>query len=208
MGHLIKGYLCYKSELDKVGPHPRSLLNQVIKAEVRSKRRVMKDFPSLSQLHLAYLHVQLLADIQLENSFANANNVVEGAHTIVALIGQSDPPAICPLTHHWAALAAITLAEHMEKSKDGEATTAASRELRDRLSSTQIQHLYSHNGDAPAWDRVISAFLTTKLGPEHDNDRGGLEHLADAAVGKSKTAGNEPLQWTLQTSHGYLSVFD
>ena len=208
MGHLIKGYLCYKSELDKVGLHPRLLLNQVIKAEVRSKRRVMKDFPSLSQLHLAYLHVQLLADIQLDNSFANANNAIEGAHTIVALLGQNDPPAICPLTHHWAALAAITLVEHMEKSKDSEATTAASRELRDRLSSTQIRHPFSQNGDALAWDRVISAFLTTKLGPEHDNDRRGLEHLADAAVGKSKTAGNESLQWILQTSHGYLSIFD
>ena len=204
----MKGYLCYNSELDKVGPHPRSILNQVIKAEVRRKRRVMTDFPTLSQLHLAYLHVQLLADIQLEDSFANAQNVIEGARTIVALIGQSNPPDICPLTHHWAALAAITLAEHVEQSKDGEPTTAALRELRDKLSSTQIRHPFSQNGDAPAWDRVISAFLTTKLGPGNDNDRGGLEHLADAAVGKSKVNGNEPLQWTLRTSKGYLSIFN
>ena len=168
----------------------------------------MTDFPTLPQLHLAYLHVQLLADIQLEDSFASAQNVIEGARTIVTLIGQSNPPSICPLTHHWVALAAITLAEHVEKSKDGESTTAVLRELRDKLSSTQIRHPFSQNGDAPAWDRVISAFLTTKLGPENDNDRGGLEHLADAAVGKSKVNSNEPLQWTLRTSKGYLSIFN
>ena len=196
----MKGYLCHKPELDKARPHSRSLLNQVIKTEVRSKRRLMKEFPAFSQLHLAYLHLQLLADIQLE--VYDTNNILERARTIATLITQGNPPVVCPLTHHWTALAAVSLMEHLVKSDNDNETIAVSRKLLDRLSSRQ-------------WDRAIAARLEKhRPGPEHDNDRGGLEHLANAAVGKSKTTdveqmtGNEPLQLVVQTSQGYLSVFE
>ena len=209
LGHLTEGMLYYSP--DPNSPYPsssRPLLTATLKEELDTFHDSARTaFQSSPNLHLAYLHVKLLADRHLETYTSNASNILNGVFQIVASLRQSQ--GICPLTHHWAGLAALTLTDFLDDSNAGRAL----HDLRDGLQSGQIRQL---SGSLP-WDASIASFIVKKTG----SDRGGLEHLADAAVGKSKSdegqegdgpfskaAVGAPVDWTVLTMKGYLNHFE
>ena len=231
LGDLTNGWLYSEPGVDT--PQSRDI-TRMMRRTLNTFSLVVEAFPTLHHLRLAYLHVQLLADRYLERNISHASRIVKGAIEIASLLRRNDTEAVSPLTHHWAALAAITLVECVERMGHRESIVAL-HELLSCVSSGQLRSLESAQADATAWDKVISAFITKRIeqrgaqGPEHDTGRGGLEHLADAAVSKSKTAKDakpgddagsadatsgdmasvkiaEPFDWEAGIAGGYLNV--
>lgn len=231
LGDLTNGWLYSDSVPDT---SQSCHITRMMRRTLNTFSLVIEAFPTLHHLRLAYLHVQLLADRYLERNISHASKIVKGAVEIVSLLRRNNTEAVSPLTHHWAALAAITLVECMEKLGHRESIVAL-HELRSCVSSGQLRSLASAQADATAWDKVISAFISKRVeqrgpqGSEHDTGRGGLEHLADAAVSKSQTAndgkpgddaGNadatsgdmsnakvaEPFDWEAGIAGGYLNA--
>jgi len=181
------------------------------------RKSVQSRLPTMPHLHLAFLHLKLLADRHLENNRPNATRVHDGAQQMVTLLLQN--PGASPLTHHWAGLAAITLAEF----QDG---AIAQRALRDLRGGFQSGHIRQWKGKALIWDTAIVGYITKKLEHTQDSsdsiagDRGPLGQLADAALNKnpvkSGQAGNipdgireyeVPMDWSAATMNGYLNSF-
>lgn len=185
------------------------------------RKSVQSRLPAMPHLHLAYLHLKLLADRHLGLYSPNATRIPgmyrpqptpikRGAQEIVKLLQQN--PVACPLTHHWAALAAITLAE-FPLDMD---TVRPKLDLREALQTGQLRKT---KGKVPLWDTVIAGYITKKL--DHLENRGALGQLADAAVGNNP-ANNEnvgddtavedyvgpKVEWSVATIEGYLNHFE
>lgn len=231
MGDLTNGWLYSEPGVDT--PQSRHI-TRLTRRTLNTFSLVVEAFPTLHHLRLAYLHVQLLADRYLERNISHTSKIVKGAVEIGSLLRRNDRESMSPLTHHWAALAVITLVECVERTGHRESIVAL-HELRSCVSSGQLRSLESAQADATVWDKVISAFITRRIeqrgpqGPDHDTGRGGLEHLADAAVSKSKTANDgkpgddagsadatsgdmasakvaEPFDWEAGIAGGYLNA--
>ena len=144
-----------------------------------------------------------------------------------------------PLTHHFAALSALTLTELLDVQKaqkdalGGLATLSQAIETGRIISSAAVQE------GAVGWDIVILEHIQKKVqhvqqqqqqqqsqaGNDSGStiDRGGLQHLADLAVGESEGAASTTgekikedagagsavaeIDWTVLTSSGYLNAF-
>ena len=231
LGDLTDGWLYSESGVDT--PQSRQI-TRMMRRTLNTFSLVIEALPTMHHLRLAYLHVQLLADRYLERNISHASRIVKGAVEIASLLRRNNTEAVSPLTHHWAALAAITLVESVERTGHRESIVAL-HELRNCVSSGQLRSLESAQADATAWDKVISAFISKRIeqrgpqGTDHETSRGGLEHLADAAVSKSQTAndgkpsddaGNadatsgdmgsakvaEPFDWEAGIAGGYLNA--
>ena len=136
-------------------------------------------------------------------------------------------PVLPPLIHHFAALASITLAE----TKDQPRSRMALVDLRKGLDTGTIRFGAPHQGEKPPWDVAIMKYITKQLdteelptyGKDRADNRGGLEHLADAAVGESTNESDggaaagpgAPLlktdaveEWNPMNAKGYLDYFE
>ena len=231
LGDLTDGWLYSESGVDT--PQRRQI-TRMMRRTLNTFSLVIEAFPTLHHLRLAYLHVQLLADRYLERNISHASRIVKGAVEIASLLRRNNTEAVSPLTHHWAALAAITLVECVERIGHRESIVAL-HDLRSCVSSGQLRSLESAQADATAWDKIINAFISKRIeqrgsqGSDHDTGRGGLEHLADAAVSKSQTANDgkpsedagsadvtsgdmgsakiaEPFDWEAGIAGGYLNA--
>ena len=192
LGELTDGWVYSDTGHDHDHMHQNRRITRLMTRILKTFGVVVEGFPTLHHLRLAYLHVQLLADRYLELNMSHTNRVVNAAFEIVSLLQRKDAESVSPLTHHWAALTAMTLVECMERMGNRESIMAL-HDLQERISTGQLRSLESGQIEATAWDNAISTYITKKLeqrsaqGPDHDNGRGGLEHLADAAVSKSKS---------------------
>lgn len=140
-----------------------------------------------------------------------ANERLDLAHTIVDQLGVSIG-GIRPLTHHFAGLAALTFAENMGNDQ----SVATLQKLRAILDSGYAREDIESSKSRPhktIWNAPISSFITKKLGdraPQAVDDagssRGGLQHLADAAVGNGSTG--EATDWTAVGAKGFLNEFE
>ena len=142
------------------------------------RQHVKSYFPTMPHLHLAYLHVKLIADQPSEGTQSRSPRNLRSALDVVEILRSDPGPS--PLIHHIAALAAITLAERLSVGIDNAIlaeVTAALQTLREGLHSGQYRRLA---GSKTGWDQSIIGFITKKLDTTQR-----LEGLADAAVGTS-----------------------
>ena len=157
-------------------------------------------------------HLRLLANLHLALYASKTDQLLDSAHDLVALLlSQKSPPI---LTHHFAALAAFTLSENMDKKKSVDGLI----DLRNGLENgNQIRFNYARMDDRPAWDAAIIAFINKKLTARSNAGGRGLAQLADAAVGKSTNgegddgvgaASGDSHDWTEAASKGYLDLFE
>lgn len=203
-----------------VPPSKGGKLNIVLDGEIETFRESVKDhFQTMPHLNLAYYYLRLLADRNLEVHFSKINSVINAALHIVTLLNHKRGIYASPLLHYITSLTALTLAKAFDHSVNPN-TVIALQDFRAGLDNTA----YRNNSDKPAWDAAVSGFITKKLdsGPQgfgHDGDRGPLEHLANAAVGKSgpsngvgeggqRRAEGESIDWSVETAKGYLNLFE
>lgn len=178
-----------------------------ISGEIETFREsVYQQYTKIPEIHLAYLYLQLQADRHMEGHTSNANAIINGAFHIVTLLKQKKGTYSSILVHHITALAAITLGEAADRQSNS-STNAALQDLRAGLDTA----LFRPGKGKTSWDAAISAFISRKL----NDDQGGLEQLADAAVGKAKGGGpgdgstnGGPAEWSVATSKGYLNIFE
>ena len=168
-------------------------------------------FRQAPHVYLAFLHLKLLS-LRL-SGFPDSVKIerLGLAHTIVQQLS-SPTGGVRPLAHQFAGLAAITLAESMEDDQ----AVAALHELRSILDNGYVREDIESNKSRPhktIWNSPISSFITKKLGdraPQTVDDagtsHGGLQHLADAAVGNGPNG--EASDWAAVGAKGFLHEFE
>ena len=156
--------------------------------------------------------MKLLSDRHLGIYVDHTKEIMINAFKIVSLLA-TDQNRASPLTHHFAALTAITLAE--VKDGDPQPISDALKLLQSNLENGLVQYPYGIANNRSAWSTAISSFISTKSGS--NTDRGGLQHLADAAVGANgglagedvgKKLEGQTIDWTAMTLEGYLRLFE
>lgn len=211
LGHVSHAILYQDPERNR--SHPRELLlDAVLKGEVdRLGEGLYHMFRQTPHVYLAFAHLKLLS-LRLPG-FADsiASERLDLAHSITDELSSSTG-GLRPLTHHFAGLAAITLAESM----DSEQSVNTLQKLRAILDTGYVHDDVESSKSRPhktIWNAPISTFISKKLGdgaPQTTNDpnisRGGLQHLADAAVGNGSNG--EVTDWTAAGAKGFLDEFE
>lgn len=174
------------------------LLAQSMDGEMQRFRETLEPhFQVYPHLHLAFLHTKLLSKICAEVYLSQEGQAVNTALDMVKILG-SGPNMVPVLTEHSAALVSITLVQTL--GGDPVRLTKVLNELRGVLETKRI---------SPAWRSAINNFITAKLDAYHtkSNDRGGLQHLADAAVGANPGRGMDDGQSSGDVDAADLSAF-
>ena len=216
LGHLTDCLMYSKPEL-ATPPSKGGKLNAVLDGEIETFRESVKElFPTLPRLHLAYTFLRLLADRNLEVHISKTNSVVYGALQVVTLLNHKRGIYASPLLHYITSLTALTLVKAVDYPINPN-TALAMQDFRSGLDNGNFRF----NNAKPVWDTVVGGFIARKLdspnpGFGHDGDRRGLEHLADAAVGKSEVnSGGEggskrtdagSIDWSVETALGFLNL--
>ena len=168
-------------------------------------------FRQAPHVYLAFAHLKLLS-LRLPGFPDSVKTErLELAHAIVDQLS-SPTGVVRPLTHQFAGLAAITLAESM----DDDQSVAALHRLRSILDNGYVREDIESSKPRPhktIWNASIRSFITKKLGdraPQNVDDagtsHGGLQHLADAAVGNGPNG--EASDWTAVGAKGFLNEFE
>ena len=196
------------------------LVARLIRGELERFREGAEGaFPRLRHVQVAYLAAKLLADRHTEVSVSNTKAIVAGAFDLGRWLPTEQNHA-SPLTHHFAALAAITLAEVLER--DPTPIGDVLKKLESDLNTGNIQHPYNSVGNRPPWGTAIARFIGSRLDLQsqktsEEAQLGGLQHLADAAVrtdgGRTgeetgKKLEGQAIDWTAMTRAGYLKLFE
>ena len=211
MGHVSHAILY--QDPDRNRTHPRELLlDTLMKGEIdRLGESLFHLFRQTPHVFLAFCHLTLLSLRLPGVPDSIAGERLDLAHSIVdqlrALTG-----VVRPLSHHFAGLAAITLVENMSSDRSG--TTL--HKLRAMLDNGYIDEdidISKSMAHKTLWNAPLSSFISKKLGDnaplmanEAGSSRGGLEHLADAAVGNGPNG--EAADWTTVGAKGFLSEFE
>lgn len=184
----------------------------------RFRESVERLFVTLPLVHLAYLFAKLLMQ---RNLSSNPAEIIPLASSILSLLCTDQNPKT-PLVHHFAGLVAVALVEVLQTTPTNENALRGLHDLRLWLEKGQ-------SGSAK-WDAIIINFITTKAPGSQPHpptngtpiDRGGLQHLADAAVCKSENALGErnvedapramdaesAADWTITPVKGYLRILN
>ena len=168
-------------------------------------------FRQTPHVYTAFAHLTLLSLRLPGFPDSIASERLDLAHSIVDQLSSSTG-VVRPLTHHFAGLAAITLAENIGTDQ----SVASLQKLRAILDTGYIREDIESSNSRPQktiWNAPISSFITKKLednAPQTANDpsssRGGLQHLADAAVGNGSNG--EAADWTAGGAKGFLTEFE
>ena len=178
---------------------------ELMRGEVqRIEESIEPLLPQMPLVHLALLHIKILSDKAVETFYSSDTPVIDAAiHTINLL--RTDQQTASPLEHHFAGLAAnsLILALELEPASSAEALS-------------HLRHICETGRLPPPWRSSINAYISSRLeahrsrgaiaGP--DLNRGGLQHLADAAIGANRQTPPERIDWTTITSKGYLRAFE
>ena len=211
LGHVSHAILYQDPERNR--SHPRELLlDDVLKGEIdRLHESLYHEFNQTRHLYLAWSHLVLLSSQLPGFSNYTASQASDTAHAIIVQLSSSTSD-LRPLNHHFAGLAAITLAEDMDKDK----SVASLQQLRGVLDTGYIREDIESGNSRPhktIWNAPISSFIAKKLGDsdaqtvnEPGSSHGGLQHLADAAVGNGPS--EEGTDWTAGGAKGFLNVFE
>lgn len=198
LGNISDGLL-FHSEGVFEGHSAGAILFQCLNGELnRFRESVEHLFASVPFLHLSFLHVKLLLNrYTLANQF-ETDDVAGVALEMVAILCTDQCPT-SPLTHHFATLSAAALVENAPKTDTGDIIVRALQDLRYWLEKDSNPVSSSPDNGRPRWNTSIVNYITVNLqqiqqrfpGNGTPIDRGGLQHLADAAVGKAETMGGE-----------------
>ena len=169
---------------------------------------LFQTFGQTPHVYLAFAHLKLLS---LRFSDSVEADRLDLVYTIVDQLG-SATDGIQPLTHHFAGLAAIILAESMANDQ----AVATLQKLRAILINGYVREDIESSKSRPLrtiWNAPISSFITKKLGdraPQNLDDtgssHGGLQHLANAAVGNGPNG--EASDWTAVGAKGFMNDFE
>ena len=193
--------------------HPRELLlDTLIKGEIeRLGEGLYHYFRQMPHVYLAFAHLKLLSLRLPGFPDSIASERLDLAHSIADQLSTSTG-SIQPLTHHFVGLAAITFAENMSNDQ----SISALQKLRAILDTDYVREDIESSKSRPhktIWNAPISSFISKKLGdsgPQTANDagssHGGLQHLADAAVGNGPNG--DTAEWSVIGAKGFLHEFE
>lgn len=211
LGHVSHAILYQDPERNRT--HPRELLlDTLLKGEVdRLGEGLYHYFRQMPHAYLAFAHLKLLSLRLPGFPDSIASERLDLAHSIADHLNTSTG-VVRPLSHHFAGLAAITFAENMSNDQ----FTAILQKLRNVLDTGYVREDIESSKSGPlktTWNAPISSFISKKLGdsdsqPANDagSSRGGLQHLADAAVGNGPNG--EAADWTAVGAKGFLNEFE
>ena len=211
LGHVAHAILYQDSERNR--SHPRELLlDTVLKGEIdRLGEDLCHYFRQMPHVYLAFAHLKLLSLRLPGFPDSVTSERLDLAHSITDQLTTSID-TMQPLSHHFAGLAAITFAENMSNDQ----SVTALHKLRAILDTGYTRDDIESSTSRPLktiWNAPISLFISKKLGdsaPQTANDasssRGGLQHLADAAVGNGPDG--DAADWTAVGAKGFLSELE
>ncbi|KAL9639143.1 MAG: hypothetical protein Q9164_001108 [Protoblastenia rupestris] len=204
LGHLCNAFLHHEYDISEKRPSGRVMI-ELMRGEVqRIEESIEPILLRMPLVHLAFLHIKILQDKAAEAFYSSDTPVIDAALRTVNIL-RSDQYHSSPLEHHFAGLAAgaLAVAHDLEPAPIAE-------------SLNHLRQVCDSNRLPPAWSLSISAYISSQLeahrskaaNSDADARRGGLLHLADAAMGANHTASQERIDWTSITSKGYLRAFE
>lgn len=220
-GHITDALL-YHSVRTFVDRSSGEILFQALGGELERVRESVEPlFASVPFLHLSFLHVKLVLNRHALAHHFETDGVVGVALEIVAILC-SDQCSVTPLTHHFASLSAAALVE-IEPAAETSEIVRGLQDLRYWLEKVPVNSA-PESGRAH-WNTSIAQYIAVNLAriqqPLPNNgtptDRGGLQHLADAAIGKAETMSGEKeegakgseganVNFTASMTRGYLDL--
>ncbi len=234
LGH-ISHAIRYPPEATLKSPFRFSL--KVLNGELeRFREEVEPLFAQLPLVHVSFLHVKHLLKRALAHHLYEIDGLVPGVALEIVdnLVGDQLP--MSPLTHHFASLAAITLVETVQESvkapvpamEVNEVVLRGLHDLRLWLEKDSNPMSCAAESGKVGWNTVIARFIATNLSKGNQAqpasngtplDRGGLQHLAEAAVGNvdsnsgergaeevGKKLSDDNAGLTTSSSKGYLNL--
>lgn len=174
----------------------------------RFREEVEPMFASLPHVHLAFLHVKHFLKRGLSHHFYESDGLVHVALEVVDIVTGDQLP-MSPLTHHFASLAAVTLVESTQETLKSSTPPPGTvlgclHHLRQWLEKDNNPLAVTPESGKQGWNTVIAHFIATNVskgnsqaGGSNNNssgtsiDRGGLQHLAEAAVGSVESMNGE-----------------
>lgn len=190
-------------------PSHNTLLSHLLTGELdRFRESVDPLLPSYPVLHLAYWHVKTLVRCYTHYSISSTDDLLDAATASSAILISKPSPPPSPLTHHFATLAALVLSQLVDVKETRETAIRGLHELADAVEKGRILSPHNPREEAAfvSWDSLILERIGKKLhqsqlappqqqphqpqaGPKDAStgiDHGGLQHLADLAVGESE----------------------
>ena len=211
LGHVSHAILYQDPQRNRT--HPRELLlDTLLKGEVdRLGESLYPYFRREPHVFLAFAHLKLLSLRLPGFPDSVASERLDLAHSIADHLATSIG-SVQPLNHHFAGLAAIIAAEN----NSNEQSAAILQKLRAVLEAGYSQQDIESSKTRPyksLWNALISSFISRKLGDgnaqganDGGSSRGGLQHLADAAVGNGPNG--DATDWTAVGAKGFLTEFE
>ena len=178
-----------------------------MKGELDLLYRTIEPLSLLPQTHLALLHLKLLAAKTTESFLSSDKPAIDAATQAIELLrSEKLPPASSPLEHHQIALIAAVLAFALPVVDERQSVVEALEELKNVVEKRL----------APAWREKVAAFINAKIEGAaktegNEGGRGGLEHLANAAVGsggEKEEKEGEGMDWSAVLGKGYFSLYE
>ncbi|KAI9834075.1 MAG: hypothetical protein M1819_003360 [Sarea resinae] len=215
VGHLASIFVAADDIMSPSSPSA-PLIGKLLHGEIeRFRESVDALLPSLPLVHLSYWHVRLLTVRHTLTS--EPHDLLAPALRMAAILDSPNTP-VTPLNHHFAALTALTLAELADIPETKEGAWNGIKDLVDALDMQRGYASPSAAGVgaedalvAWGWDSAIRDLIVRKKtqvqqqgggGPSSSSSaaalsnssssgasRGGLQHLADLAVGESGGGG-------------------
>ena len=205
------------------------LVGKLLNGEIdRFRESIDSTIHSLNLVDLSYWHVKLL--LKRHTATSEPYDLLGPAQHLVAILNSPSTP-ITPLNHHFAALAALTLVELVDMPETREGAWKGIQDLHEALDKRRG---FSVREDGIGWDGAIRDLIVKKQqqqqsGGSGSGSHGGLQHLADLAVGErgppagpssstgtgsqgtlptAERAPSSPTAFdpTLLTRYGYLTV--
>lgn len=226
LGH-ISDALVYHSERTFVDRSSAAMLFRVLDGELERVRESVENlFASVPFLHVSFLHIKLLLNRHALAHHFESDGVAGIALEVVALLCNDHCP-VSPLTHHFASLAAAALVENAPTSEANDIFVRGLQDLRYWLEKDSNPMSSAAESGRASWKTSIAQYIAVNLPriqqrlPSNGTpiDRGGLQHLADAAVGKAETMGGEKatedgakgsdggnVDFTVPMARGYLHL--
>ncbi|KAI9756210.1 MAG: transcriptional repressor general negative regulator of transcription subunit 4 [Chaenotheca gracillima] len=171
------------------------LLGRLLAGELdRFRESIDANLPTLPIVHLAYLHVSAL--VKRFTSPTNPHEILEPVETLVAALSASLIHTT-PLSHHFSALTALTLAELSDVPETKELALKSLHAFHDTLQHGAPED--PNPAENISWHTAIRDIVARKL---HNaaapstatttTNQGGLQRLADLAVGERGQAESQP----------------
>ena len=226
MGHIANEFLCHPQLVPTDYPSA-TVVSRLLNGELeRFRESTEPTFHMIPVVHLAYVHARIMFE-RHAFGYASRSGIIRLALDCVALLC-ADKCSRTPLIRHFASLAALTLVEALSTTKNNDSAVQGLQSLCYWLENRWNGPKATADASSGSWAVPVVKYIRSNLTRVHKPitssespvDRGGLQHLADAAVGDTDTVnGNripeddgraldsEPIDWTASTIKGYLNIF-